>query len=187
MKKNRETTEDMSAYRYLIIALRELLHDYPFEKITIQMISNKAGFNRSTFYLNFQDKYELFEVLTEEILMDLLSVFSVKTLNEENPNPEKAVLQSIIEVCQHLKSNITFYSQRFKNPDFTEHLYEQLYEAIYDFYEDETFASFSSYGIIGYWTKWIQEGCQKAAEDIAKSLQSMAFNYNWVSIHDIPK
>lgn len=176
--------EELSAYRYLIIALRELLHDYPFEKITIQMISNKAGVNRSTFYLNFQDKYELYDILTEEILMDLLTVFSVKSF--DGKNPEKIVNQSIIEVCEHLKSNITFYIPRFKNLDFIHHLFEQLYEVLYDFYQDETFASFTSYGIIGFWAKWIQDGCQKTPADIANSLQTMAFNYNWVSNNDKP-
>ena len=174
----------MSAYRYLIIALRELLHDYPFEKITIQMISNKAGVNRSTFYLNFQDKYELYDILTEEILMDLLTVFSVKSF--DGKNPEKIVNQSIIEVCEHLKSNISFYIPRFKNLDFIHHLFEHLYEVLYEFYQDETFASFTSYGIIGFWAKWIQDGCQKTPADIANSLQTMAFNYNWVSNNDKP-
>lgn len=176
--------EELSAYRYLIIALRELLHDYPFEKITIQMISNKAGINRSTFYLNFQDKYELYDILTEEILMDLLTVFSVKSF--DGKNPEKIVNQSIIEVCEHLKSNITFYIPRFKNLDFIHHLFEQLYQVLYDFYQDETFASFTSYGIIGFWGKWIQDGCQKTPADIANALQTMAFNYNWVSNNDKP-
>jgi len=176
MKKN---ADDLSAYRFILIAFRELLHEYPFEKITIQMISNKAGVNRSTFYLNFQDKYELYDVLTEEILMDLLSVFSVKAY--DGTDPERAVMQSIIDVCEHLQANSPFYAQRFKSLDFIEELYDKLYTTLYDFYIDETFASFTSYGIIGFWGKWMQKGCQKSPEDIANALKTMAFNYNWLS------
>lgn len=176
MNKNRD---ELSAYRFILIAFRELLHEYPFEKITVQMISNRAGVNRSTFYLNFQDKYELYDLLTEEILMDLLSVFSVQSY--DGVNPEDAVTQSIIKVCEHLKSNLPFYTQRFKNLDFIHELYEKLYTTLYEFYHDETFASFTSYGIIGFWARWILEGCQKSSKDIAQSLQTMAFNYNWVS------
>lgn len=175
----KKSVDELSAYRFILIAFRELLHEYPFEKITIQMISNKAGVNRSTFYLNFQDKYELYDVLTEEILMDLLSVFSVKT--HDGTDPEKVVTQSIVDVCEHLKANLPFYTQRFKSLDFIQELSEKLYTTLHDFYIDETFASFTSYGIIGFWAKWMQDGCRKSSEDIAHALKTMAFNYNWLT------
>ncbi|MEC1158533.1 hypothetical protein [Cytobacillus horneckiae] len=53
-------------------------------------------------------------------------------------------------------------------------------------YQDDTFASFSSYGTIGFYAKWIQSDCSKEAEDVAISLKNMAVNYNWLPIKDKP-
>jgi len=39
--------------------LLDLLKDYPFEKIKVSDICNKAKINRSTFYSHYNDKYEL--------------------------------------------------------------------------------------------------------------------------------
>ncbi len=43
----------------LIEALRELLKEYPLDKITIKKITDKCGVSRNTFYYHFQDIYEL--------------------------------------------------------------------------------------------------------------------------------
>ncbi|OIK22644.1 TetR/AcrR family transcriptional regulator [Bacillus amyloliquefaciens] len=38
-----------------------LLNEKPFDKITVNQISKLADINRGTFYLHYQDKYELLE------------------------------------------------------------------------------------------------------------------------------
>lgn len=177
---NREWTEKASTYQYILIALRELLKESLFEKITVQMISDRAGVNRSTFYLHFKDKYELYDVLTEEMLMKLLSNYMAGTLDSSD-NLEEAAFQSTLNICQHIKSNVAFYKQRFTNMNFIQTLSEQLYNILFALFQDETFASFSSYGTIGYWAKWIQADCNIEAEEVAASLKNMAFNYNWLA------
>ncbi|MFX3631762.1 MAG: TetR/AcrR family transcriptional regulator [Candidatus Pristimantibacillus sp.] len=177
--KNREMAEKASAYPYILIAFHELLSEFLFEKITIQMISDRAGVNRSTFYLHFHDKYELYDVLTEEMLLKLLSNYMGGSLDDHNP--EEAAFQSTLSICQHIKSNVAFYKQRFRNLNFIQTLSAQLYKALFAVFQDETFATFTSYGTIGYWAEWIQADCNKEAEEVAASLKNMALNYNWLS------
>ncbi len=46
--------------KYRIIrSLIDLLEIYPIESISIKMICASSNVNRSTFYANFQDKYDL--------------------------------------------------------------------------------------------------------------------------------
>lgn len=45
-----------------------LLHEYPFQDITIQMLIEKCKINRSTFYRNYRDKYDLLEKISNELL-----------------------------------------------------------------------------------------------------------------------
>ncbi|MNR62029.1 hypothetical protein D3C85_1839340 [compost metagenome] len=76
--------------------------------------------NRSTFYLHFQDKYELYDVLTEEMLVQLLSNYMEESVDHNNL--EEAALQSTLSICQHIKSNVAFYKQRMTNTSFIQTL-----------------------------------------------------------------
>lgn len=53
-------------------SLQALMLKYPFEKITIKMITDKAGVIRPTFYNYFQDKYELLEWIFTTNVIDKL-------------------------------------------------------------------------------------------------------------------
>ena len=46
----------------------ELLNRYPFQEITVKMLIAECKINRSTFYRNFEDKYQLLEDITEKLL-----------------------------------------------------------------------------------------------------------------------
>ena len=56
MERKREMTKVLLAESF-----KELMNKYPFEKITIKMITDEAWVIRPTFYNYFQDKYELLE------------------------------------------------------------------------------------------------------------------------------
>lgn len=60
--------------RYIKEALTLLLRDKGFEDITISDITRKAGINRGTFYLHYQDKYDMMAFLKEEILEQLYRI-----------------------------------------------------------------------------------------------------------------
>ncbi|WP_019913603.1 TetR/AcrR family transcriptional regulator [Paenibacillus sp. HW567] len=57
----------------------DLYSHKPIEKISIQEIANKSGYNRSTFYQYFTDIYELLDYVEESIL---------KSINEEMASRE---------------------------------------------------------------------------------------------------
>lgn len=52
-------------------AVLRLMDRMPFEKITVNDIVEEAMINRSTFYLHFQDKYEVIERLETEMIRQL--------------------------------------------------------------------------------------------------------------------
>lgn len=77
MKKQPETTE--KTRRNFIDVFCELYSQKPIEKISIQEIANKAGYNRSTFYQYFTDIYELLDFVEN----DLLSYIKEELANNE--------------------------------------------------------------------------------------------------------
>ena len=66
MKKQPEMTEKTK--RAFTNAFCELYSRKPIEKISVQEIANKSGYNRSTFYQHFCDIYELLEYVENNVL-----------------------------------------------------------------------------------------------------------------------
>ena len=66
MHKQPEVTErTKSAF---ISVFCELYKEKPIEKITVQEITNRSGYNRSTFYQHFTDIYDLLDYVERDVL-----------------------------------------------------------------------------------------------------------------------
>ncbi len=89
MKKQPEITEKTK--QTFIHVFCELYIQKPIEKISIQEISNKAGYNRSTFYQYFTDIYELLDCV-ETNIMNYIHELS----QNENCTTEASGSQSIV-------------------------------------------------------------------------------------------
>ena len=64
MEQRKDLTKSLIAESF-----KELMLKYPFEKITIKMITDHCGIIRPTFYNHFCDKYELVEwIFVEEVI-----------------------------------------------------------------------------------------------------------------------
>lgn len=48
-----------------------LLREQPFERITIRMITERAGVTRPTFYTHFHDKHEIYEWILQTQVFDI--------------------------------------------------------------------------------------------------------------------
>ncbi len=66
MKKQPEITE--KTRQNFIDVFCELYSQKPIEKISIQELANKSGYNRSTFYQYFSDIYELLDFVENNLL-----------------------------------------------------------------------------------------------------------------------
>lgn len=69
MNKQPQVTEQTRAN--LTRAFWELYREKPIDKITVRAITDRAGYNRATFYLYFRDVYHVLEQLEEGILAQI--------------------------------------------------------------------------------------------------------------------
>ncbi|EUJ31909.1 TetR/AcrR family transcriptional regulator [Listeria cornellensis] len=88
MKKQPEITK--KTRQSLIDVFCELYSQKPVEKITVQEIANKSGYNRSTFYQYFTDVYDLLHFI-ENDLLDYIRE-RVKNTDQEDANPKDILL-----------------------------------------------------------------------------------------------
>lgn len=81
MRKHPQVTEQTRAN--LMQAFWDLYLEKPIEKITIREITDRAGYNRATFYLYYRDVYDLFDQLEESILGQVRQLVNDRLLGEE--------------------------------------------------------------------------------------------------------
>jgi AcrR family transcriptional regulator len=84
-------------------ALVELMHEKPFEEITVQDILDRAGVGRSTFYTHYRDKHDLFLSDVE----DFFQLFST-ALTRNGADPRR--LAPVAEFLTHLSEVRDFYA-----------------------------------------------------------------------------
>lgn len=70
--------------KLLAEALLDLLATKPIEKISIQQLSNKAGVNRSTFYLHYPDIYHLLEEIENHLVDDVKHYLKIQTNSKQS-------------------------------------------------------------------------------------------------------
>lgn len=114
----------------LMNGFKSLMMDYPFEKITIKMITDEAGYIRPTFYNYFYDKYEVLEWIFKIDVEDYVNVYM------DNGDFYKGLLT----MFERIEENKDFYIRALNikgQNDFTEiirrHIYEnfsRLYDAL---------------------------------------------------------
>ncbi|WP_391573292.1 TetR/AcrR family transcriptional regulator [Cohnella sp.] len=90
------------------MAFYELIKEKGYEAITIQDIADRAMINRNTFYLHHQNKPDLLDTCTDELLSELKNVI---VLCPFNMSPfQISTLETVMQtVLEHISQNTTFY------------------------------------------------------------------------------
>ena len=78
MNKQPQVTKQTRAN--LTEAFWSLYLERPIEKITVREITDRAGYNRATFYLYFRDVYDLFDQLEEHVLAEIRALVDRRLL-----------------------------------------------------------------------------------------------------------
>jgi len=84
-------------------ALVGLIHEKPFEEITVQDVLDRAGVGRSTFYVHFRDKNDLFLTDVDEFFEQMATLLQRREDSSNRVAPVR-------ELFAHLADVRTFYS-----------------------------------------------------------------------------
>ncbi|MFP7487937.1 TetR/AcrR family transcriptional regulator [Priestia filamentosa] len=95
--------------KLIIDAFFELLHEKPFDKITVNQLTKLADINRGTFYLHYQDKYELLE----EIIKNYINHMNQYCLHDQEEDSNALTL-----AFDYLKDNYKFIEPLLRNEGY---------------------------------------------------------------------
>lgn len=146
----------------------QLIQKKNIEEISVSTICEKADLNRSTFYANYIDIYDL----AEKIKKDMEEEFAEFQISMNSKSDETGYLN----MFRHIKENQIFFKTYFKLEDIsmskpTEYrvdLAEKYYDNKYIDYHIEFFRA----GLNAIIKKWLAGGCKESPEVINEIITS---------------
>ena len=160
-------------------ALLSLLEKKDIEFISVTEIAKKAGVNRSTFYLHYDNIYELLEETLENLNKEFLRSFSGDlSLNIKTTKDAFLITEEYLTPYLHFcKKNKRIFKLVQQKPQLfqAERVYKQMYNTIFYpaislFLKDETqriyYLEFFTQGVVGIIHKWIELDCSTEIPDL---------------------
>ncbi len=133
-KTNSAKTRTERTRELIFEAFITLIHDKPFDDITITDICEKAGIHRTTFYNHFENKNELFSALLDYTHMDFLEAIP----QAREATDLKSYLLSLVDVVLTSISGNKKKFSTFLSPDHN----AGLKAMITGYYSDELLNAF---------------------------------------------
>ena len=161
IKNNRRRRESIDKIEK---AFTGMLMTKEIGEISVTDICKKTGLNRSTFYANFMDIYDLADKLRDKLESDFHELFHHKTTNDA------------VKMFRHIYENQLFYKIYFKlgyDEKHQTYVYDTV-RAEKDFnnkhmkYHIEFFRN----GINAIIKMWLNEGCVESPEEMAEILKA---------------
>lgn len=164
-------------------ALIELMKKKNIKKITVTDISKYAKINRGTFYLHYEDIYDMIDKVEKNIINDIIAIVK----KDEHYLVKKFYYYPILEITNYAKQNKEFLKQLMgDNGDlnFIKKVKNAMMEIFYQYcspifkqIEDplilSSAGSFIISGAIGCFEDWINTDCFYPASKVIKELEKL--------------
>lgn len=168
-------------------ALLFLLEKKDYEFITIKEICEKAGVNRSTFYLHYETMEDLLVETIEMITKRFYETFDNEILDINNLHKDELFLiddKYLIPYLNFIRENKKIYKlihtkpQIFNTKEVFCKLYNELFSKILDKYyvetgEQEYIFAYFSFGLVAIIEKWIEKDCVDDINMIASIMKNV--------------
>lgn len=165
-------------------ALVALLEKKDFDYITIKEICKKAGVNRSTFYLHYENIYDLLQEVINGLNTQFIKEFNKKELSENIGSlpVDKLIFittEYITPYLNFIKDNLKIFKVIYKNPALfkvEENYYKTYNECLYPIIsrfnvplnKREYYLTFYTSGVTAIVKEWIKKECEDSIEFITE-------------------
>ena len=193
---NKNESKYFSTAEKMDSALMEILKTKSFEYITVSEICKKAGVNRSTFYLHYENTRDLLEETIRNMTDNFVSYFvpdgKISPINFEESQKDKLVFISeeyLMPYLSYFKENRKIFLTVFENgklfgfEETYEKLFNNIFNPILDVFkypesERKYVMAFYLNGINSIIMEWIKEDCVKPEKEVVKIINDCIFGLN---------
>lgn len=192
---NKSNSKYFNTATKMDLALISLLKNKSFEYITVKEICEKAGVNRSTFYLHYETIGDLLDETARYLFKDFLTYFSEDTQSVSSKITE-CELNDLVFICDkyltpyltYIKDNKEVFSTVLShNKTFGfEGVYRRLFENIfnpilnrfnYPVNNRQYVMMYYLNGINAIIVEWLKNGCDKSIEEISEIIYICIFGF----------
>lgn len=179
---NKSNSKYFYTARLMDQALLLLLEKKDLEFITIKEICDKAGVNRSTFYLHYENITDLFNETIEMLNDEFKNSFALKDVKSiiEKGNPKDLVFinrEFLLPYLEYVKKNkrilkiIHDKSDLFRNDAIYKKMSEEIFYPILSNFnikkEERPYRlEFFTRGTMGIVNKWLELDCEMPMDEI---------------------
>lgn len=170
--------------KYTLMVIREsfvkLLERKPISKITVKEICEEADINRATFYAHFNDPYDLLGHIETELTDGIIHYLSSYDFTGQ-PNASVEMLEKIL---MFIRENAKIF-HILLNTSGDMHFQQEVVQVIGQQHfsdlgsnrdDSESIFLFFASGSIGLIQKWLKDGMQKPAGELAELIIGLATN-----------
>ncbi len=170
------------------LALISILDEKDFLDITVKEICQKAAVNRSTFYLHYENIYDLLKETLDNLYKDFFSRYDETIKMDRLSNKTNDELYLITP--KYLEPYLSFVNENkkifkllyFKNEVFNgQNMYNEWFNKIfkpilvkfnvYDEEEQEYIMMFHLQGIMGLLMEWLKNDCSMSIDNLINVIQ----------------
>ena len=155
--KRRKKSQDKIEKIFLQLIQRKNIED-----ISVSTICELADFNRSTFYANYIDIYDLAIKVQKNMEVEFAN-FQLSNNSKQDPN-------GYLNMFKHIKDNQIFFKTYFKLEEISKNTPTQYRIELAERYYDNKFIDyhieFFRAGLNAVIKKWINGGCKETPEEI---------------------
>ena len=151
------------------MAFVQLLQSRELNKISVTDLCKLAQVNRTTFYANYLDIYDLADTVQKKLEEEVAQLYREEREQKYNSN-------DFLKLFRHIYENQIFYQTYFKlgidgRFQITEYDIHQA-AAYYDKQHIEYHIEFFRNGLNAVIKKWLQNGCQETPEEICSIISA---------------
>ncbi|MDO0822554.1 TetR/AcrR family transcriptional regulator [Desulfosporosinus nitroreducens] len=170
-------------------ALSELIEEKGFNHISITDLTRRADINRGTFYLHYDDKFDLLEKVENEVLQELYA-HHIGHIDFLNIASIDTPMPYMIKILKQIRENATFMKAILSpkgDPAFYIKLKQLLETKLFEkrviqaferdnlLIPDTFFVAYVVSAHIGVIQEWLVGGMEQSPEDMALILSKMFF------------
>jgi len=141
----------------------ELLQTRDVKDITVSEIVKLTKINRSTFYANYIDIYDLVDKVKDKMINDFFDIYKEEVQTEKHS-------YNFLKLFKHIKENQIFYKTYFKlNFDFnwsTNYLDEGMIKWFGSIDKKEYHIAFFKAGLNAIIQMWLNNNCKETPEEL---------------------
>ena len=158
-KRKRESQEKIQKVFIELIQTKEI------NEITVSDICKKANLNRTTFYSNYIDIYDLADKIKEDLFQEVLKLYPTETKTKKHS-------YDFLKLFNHIKENQLFYKTYFKlGADLTDSLMrDNLNNEMILFFGNtkhlQYHIDFFKAGLNAIIIRWLNNNCKESPEEI---------------------